>query len=128
VELKTLPVLAQLRLAKATPNPNLVGTPPSPMPAESPKTSLSRPQSCGLGSAGGFPLGGDSSVPQSEKPLRRYSRVVESLANDPEFIKGRFHIGWFITTAVDTEVDRVNIKVLYTYLESPSTQINISIL
>jgi hypothetical protein len=30
VELKTLPVLAQLRLAKATPNPNLAGTPTSP--------------------------------------------------------------------------------------------------
>jgi hypothetical protein len=42
-------------------------------------------------------------------PLGGDSRVVESLADDPEFIKARFHIGRFITTAIDTEVDQANI-------------------
>jgi hypothetical protein len=37
-------------------------------------------------------------------------------------------LGRFITIAVDTEADQVNIKVLYSDLESTSSQIDISIL
>jgi hypothetical protein len=32
-------------------------------------------------------------------------RFAESLANDPEFIKARFHIDRFIIITVDTEAD-----------------------
>jgi hypothetical protein len=43
--------------------------------------------------------------------------VEESLGNDLEFIKAGFHIGRFITAAVDTEVERMNTDVLYADLE-----------
>jgi hypothetical protein len=66
-------------------------------------------------------------MPRSENPSRQYSWVAESLANDLEFIKARFHIGRFITVAVDTKDDHVNIEALYTDLESASAQINVSI-
>jgi hypothetical protein len=39
-----------------------------------------------------------------------------------------FHIGRFITTAVDTEADQENIKALYSSLMSTSTQIDVSAL
>jgi hypothetical protein len=112
---------------KMTPNPNPVGAPRSPRPAVYPKNSLLSPCSYGLGATTGFPLGGDSSMPRSENPSRQYSWVAESLANDLEFIKARFHIGRFITVAVDTKDDHVNIEALYTDLESASAQINVSI-
>jgi hypothetical protein len=82
---------------KATPNRNPVGTAPSPVPAESLKTSPPSPSSHGLRFTGGFPLGGDSTRPQPEKTPRRYLHVTETLANDLEFIKVGFHISRFIT-------------------------------
>jgi hypothetical protein len=96
------------------------------MPVKSPKTSPLSPSSNGLASVGGFPLGGDSSRPHSKKPPWQYSRVAESLANDPEFIKARIRIDRFITTVVDTKADNTNIEALCTDLESTTTQINIS--
>jgi hypothetical protein len=52
--------------------------------------------------------------------------VAETLAKDPDFIKARFHIGRFITTAVDAEVDHSNTEALQTELDSASTRINVS--
>jgi hypothetical protein len=65
-------------------------------------------------------------VPRSEKQPRQYSRVVESLFDNLEFIQVRFHIGRFITVAVDTEADQANIKALYSDLQSASTHLNVS--
>jgi hypothetical protein len=53
--------------------------------------------------------------------------VAESLANNLEFIKARFHIDRFITDAVDTEAERANTKALQTNLASASTRIDVSI-
>jgi hypothetical protein len=44
--------------------------------------------------------------------------VAKTLANDPDSIQARFHIGRFITTVVDTEADHLNTKGLLTELES----------
>jgi hypothetical protein len=69
-------------------------------------------ESHGLGSIGEVPLGGDSARAQPSVLPQRNSRVAEILAEDPKFIKVGFHIGWFITTAVDTEAERANTEVL----------------
>jgi hypothetical protein len=111
---------------KAASSPKSAGVPPSLKPAESPKTTSPSPRSFGLGSFGGPSLSGDSSVPRVGKSTWWYSQVEESLANDPEFIKVGFHIGRFITAAVDTEEDRTNMDALYTDLESASTRFNVS--
>jgi hypothetical protein len=39
-----------------------------------------------------------------------------------------FHLGRFITVAIDTEADQVNIKALYFELEATSSRIDVSIL
>jgi hypothetical protein len=54
--------------------------------------------------------------------------VVESLWDNPEFIQAGFHIGRFITVAVDTEADRENINALYSSLKFTSAQIDVSAL
>jgi hypothetical protein len=66
-------------------------------------------------------------MPHSEEQPQQYSRVAESLADNREFIKFRFHIDRFITAVVDTKVNQVNIRVLYSDLESASTRLNVSI-
>jgi hypothetical protein len=48
--------------------------------------------------------------------------------DNPEFIQTGFHIGRFITAAIDTEADRENIKMLYPCLKSTSAQIDVSAL
>jgi hypothetical protein len=68
-----------------------------------------------------------SSMSLSEKQPQQYSWVVESLADNPKFIKVRFRIGRFITVVVDTKADQANIKVLYLNLESASTYLKVSI-
>jgi hypothetical protein len=65
-------------------------------------------------------------VPQPEKPSLQYLRVAESLLDNPEFIQDGFHIGRFITVAVDTENDRANTKALYSALETASTHLDVS--
>jgi hypothetical protein len=105
---------------------NPVGASSGPEPAESPEASPPSPRSYGLGFAGGYEIGEDSSVTQSQKPLQQHSRVVESLLDNLEFIQVGFHIRWFVTTAIDTEADRENIKALYTILKSTSAQIDVS--
>jgi hypothetical protein len=109
-----------------TPNPNPAGPPPNPKLAESPKTCPPCPRFHGLGSTDDFPLGGDSSMLQSENPPQQYSWVAESLANDPDFIKVGFHRGRIITTVVDIQDDCANIEALYMDQESTSTWINVS--
>jgi hypothetical protein len=61
-------------------------------------------------------------MPRVGKSMRTYSQVEESLANDLEFIKARFHIGRFITTVVDTEEDCVKMDTLYNDPKSASPQ------
>jgi hypothetical protein len=51
--------------------------------------------------------------------------VAKTLAKDSDFIKAIFHIGRFITVAVDTEIDHANIEALWTDLDSASTKINV---
>jgi hypothetical protein len=53
--------------AQASPSSGLAGAFSGSRPAESPKTSPPGPQSYGLRSANGYPLGGDSFVPHPEK-------------------------------------------------------------
>jgi hypothetical protein len=43
-------------------------------------------------------------------------------------MQARFHIGRFVTAAVDTKADPENIKALYTSLKSTSAPIDVSAL
>jgi hypothetical protein len=65
-------------------------------------------------------------VPSYEETQRQHSWVTESLWDNPGFIQAGFHLGWFITVAVDTEADRENIKALYSSLKTTSAQIDVS--
>jgi hypothetical protein len=65
-------------------------------------------------------------VLHSEEQPRWYSRVAESLWDNPEFVYARFHIGRFVIAAVDTEADQENIKAHYASLETTSAQIDVS--
>jgi hypothetical protein len=66
-------------------------------------------------------------VPQPEKPSRPYSRVTESLFNNPEFIQDGFHIDRFVTAIADTEADQANTKALYLALETDLTHLDVSL-
>jgi hypothetical protein len=107
---------------------NSTGTSSGSEPAESPEASPPSSRSYGLGATGGYQHGERSSVPQSEAQPRQQSRVAESLWDNPEFIQARFHIGQFVTVAVDTEADWENIKTLYFSLKTTSAQIDINTL
>jgi hypothetical protein len=63
-----------------------------------------------------------------EVPLQWAPRVADTLAKDPNFIKVEFHIGRFITAAVDNEKERAITEALKGNLESASQQININVL
>jgi hypothetical protein len=65
-------------------------------------------------------------MPRLKKQPRQYSRVAESLWDNPDFIQARFHIGRYVTASVNFEAERENIKALYSSLETTSTQINVS--
>jgi hypothetical protein len=65
-------------------------------------------------------------VPQYEETQRQHSWVTKSLWDNPEFIQAGFHLGWFVTEAVDTESDRENVKALYSSLKTTSAQIDVS--
>jgi hypothetical protein len=52
--------------------------------------------------------------------------VAETLANDPDFIQARFHIGRFITAVVDTQADRLSTEGLLTELESCLNRIKVN--
>jgi hypothetical protein len=90
--------------APKTSSPRAAGASASPKLAESPKkTTPPSPESHGLGTAGGVPLGGDLTWPQTEDSPQPISRVVETLAKAPDFIKVGFHIGRFIIATVNTQ-------------------------
>jgi hypothetical protein len=65
-------------------------------------------------------------VPQSEEPPRQRSWVAESLWDNSDIMHARFHVGRFVTVAVDTEAERKNIEALYSSLKTTSDQIYIS--
>jgi hypothetical protein len=113
--------------ARAALSPNPAGGSSGPEPAESPKTFPTSPRSYGLGTASGYQPNEGSFVPRLKKQSRQYSRVAESLFDNPEFIQAGFHNGRFITTAVDIEADEANIKALYSDLKSALTHLNVSV-
>jgi hypothetical protein len=51
---------------------------------------------------------------------------VESLWDNLEFIHAGFHIGRFVTAAVDTKAYQENKKVLYSSLKTTSAQIDVN--
>jgi hypothetical protein len=112
---------------RAAPSSNPVGASSSPEPTESPRTSPMSPWSYGLGSTGAYLHGEGSSVPRLEKPSQQYSRVTESLFDNPVFSQAGFHIGRFVTVAVDTEADQANTKALHSALETASTHLDVSL-
>jgi hypothetical protein len=85
------------------------------------------PRSYGLGAHDGYHPVEGSYASQPEKPPRQYSRAVESLFDNPEFIQVGFHIGRYVTMAIDTEVDQTNTKALYFALEAALTHLGVSI-
>jgi hypothetical protein len=101
-------------LAKTTLNPCPIVATPCPSPAESPKEKTAPPgqQLHGLGWTGGAPSQGDSPQPGAETPPQMFSREVDYLAKDPDFIKAGFHNGRFMTAVVNTGVERIEIQVL----------------
>jgi hypothetical protein len=103
-----------------------VGTSSVPEPTESPRASPPSPQSHGLGAAGRSQHGEGSSTPQPEEALQQRSWVAESLWDNSNFIQARFHVGPFVTAAIDTEANRENIKALYSSLKTTSYQIDVS--
>jgi hypothetical protein len=56
------------------------------------------------------------------------SRVDDSLAKDPSFIKVECHIGKFIMAAVNTKAEKTDIQALRHDLDIASLHINISFL
>jgi hypothetical protein len=122
--------LQTLQLPRRPPahGPQATDASASPKPTKSPKrTPPPSPKSHGLSAAGGVPLGGDSTQPQTEDSPQPILHVAETLAKDPDIIKVRFDIGRFITVAVNIEEEREDIQAPRSDLESASLWINISI-
>jgi hypothetical protein len=88
-----------------TPGPSAIETSQGPRLTESPRTTPPSPQSQGLGSTGKVPLSGDIAQPSPE---------------DSHFIKVGFHIGRFITAAVNTEEECAVTEALKNNLYSAS--------
>jgi hypothetical protein len=61
------------------------------------------------------------------KPPQPISRIADSLARHPNFIKTGFHIGRFITTPVNIEAEHADIQALRCDLDSASLRINVRI-
>jgi hypothetical protein len=78
------------------------------------------PQSQGLGSIGKVPLSGDITQPSPEDSPQQIPCVADSLSKDPDFIKVRFHIGRFITAAVNTKEECAVTEALKNNLYSAS--------
>jgi hypothetical protein len=110
-----------------TPSLSIVGASLGSRLAKSPKKTPPSLKSPGLGSVGGVPPSGDSAWPQPEGSPQWIPQVTKSLAKDLDFIKVGFHIGRFITVAVNTEAERADIEALRGNLDSTSLRINVSI-
>jgi hypothetical protein len=114
--------------------PGTSGTRKSAKAALGPTSSKSRkkkmaplsPQMHKLNIASGAPGPSDSASPSVESLPRVFSRVADSLEKDPDFIKTGFHIGRFLTAAVNTEAEQSDIQALWAGLDSTSLQINVS--
>jgi hypothetical protein len=96
----------------ATPDPSATDAPHRPEPTKSPKTTPPSPQSQGLYSDGEVPPGSDSTQIPLEDPPHWIPCVDNTFSKDPDFIKAGFHIGRFITAAVNTEEERVVTEAL----------------
>jgi hypothetical protein len=59
--------------------------------------------------ASGVPAGGLSDRPWEGQMPQPSLRVADSLAKAGNFIKGGFHIGRFVTIAVNTEVEQADV-------------------
>jgi hypothetical protein len=94
--------------------------PHSPELTESPKMTPPSPQSQGLGSAGKFPYGDDSAQIPPEDPPQWPPCIADTLSKVSDFVKARFHIRRFITTAVNTEEERTITEALKGNLETAS--------
>jgi hypothetical protein len=111
-----------------TPNPSPANATQSPNLSESlkEKTPPSSPQSHVLGTTGGAPSQGNFNRPGTETPPQMFLWVANSLPKDLNFIKAGFHIGRFVTTAVDNEAEQAGIQALRGDLDFVSLWINVS--
>jgi hypothetical protein len=66
-------------------------------------------------------------VPRSEKQPCQYSHIAESLWDNLDFIQAGFHIGRYISTSVNIEAKREQIKALYSSMKNTSWLIGVSI-
>jgi hypothetical protein len=62
----------------------------------------------------------------SRKQPAQYSRVVESLWDNLEFIQAGYHIRRYLTASVNTEAEQERIKSLYSSMKTTSELIDIS--
>jgi hypothetical protein len=86
---------------------------PRPDPARHQDASPVSPKSFGLGAHGGQQSGEGPSVLRSWKQPRQYSRVAESLWDNLDFIEAGFHIGRYVSVAMNTQAEQEQIKALY---------------
>jgi hypothetical protein len=84
------------------------------------------PKSFGLGAHGGPQLGEGSSVPRPEKQPRQYSRVVESLWDNPDFIQAGFHISRYVSASKNAQGEQEQIKALYSSMKTTYELIDVS--
>jgi hypothetical protein len=118
------PAAAETPRTEKPPSPS--GAESSPSPAESAKKLASpSPQPHGFGAAGGAPGKGESTQHNVETPLQTSLRVADSLPKDPDFIKARFHIGRFVTVAVNTKAHHAEIQALQSDMDSAALHINV---
>jgi hypothetical protein len=66
-------------------------------------------------------------MPRPEKQPQQYSRVAESLWDNPHFIQAEYHIGRYVTASINTEAEREQIRALYSSMKTTSKLIDVSI-
>jgi hypothetical protein len=98
-----------------------------PDPTKHQEASPEDPKSFRLGARGGPQAGECSSMPRIEKQLRQYSRVAESLWDNPDFIQASYHIGRYVSASVNTEIEWELIKALYSSMRTTSKLVDVSI-
>jgi hypothetical protein len=65
-------------------------------------------------------------VPRPKRQPRQYSRVAESLWDNPDFIQAGFHIGRYVSVSVNIQAEQEQIKVLYSSMKTTSELIVVS--
>jgi hypothetical protein len=96
-----------------------------PDPAMPQDASPLNPKSFGLGAHGGSQSGEASFVPRPEEQPRQYSRVAESLSDNPNFSQAGFHISRYVLASVNTEAEQEQIKPLYSSMQTTSGLIDV---